>query len=134
MRIALGLAAALLAATANAAPTPSLPSGPPAPVAPAPPYAVVEGSHVEATTPAQSLTVLCPGGLHAYGAGFSAVIRQPAAGSTPASSGESGLDNVRSFPDSAGTGWQVSGISPDAARLKLPWRLVVRVVCARAPG
>jgi hypothetical protein len=33
-----------------------------------------------------------------------------------------------------GTGWQVSGFSPDAARSKQPWALVVRVVCMRTPG
>jgi hypothetical protein len=34
----------------------------------------------------------------------------------------------------AGTGWQVQGVSPDAVRLKQPWRLVVRVVCMQAQG
>jgi hypothetical protein len=33
-----------------------------------------------------------------------------------------------------GAGWQVSGVSQDAVRLKQPWRLVVRVVCLQVPG
>ena len=50
----------------------------------------------------------------------------------PVTFGEGGLNEVRSMPDMAGTGWQVSGISPDAIRLHQPWRLVVRVVCVLA--
>jgi hypothetical protein len=98
-------------------------------------YMVVEGAHSEAATAQQQLTVLCPGGRKAFGAGFSAVVRTPPTtqGGQPGLA-ESGLDDVRSFPDNAGTGWQVSGISPDAVRLKMPWRLVVRVVCMQVPG
>jgi hypothetical protein len=98
-------------------------------------YTVVEGSHSEAATAQQQMTVLCPGGRKAFGAGFSAVVRTPPTtqGGQPGLA-EGGLDDVRSFPDNAGTGWQVSGVSPDAVRLKLPWRLVVRVVCMQVPG
>jgi hypothetical protein len=95
----------------------------------------VEGQHAEATGAWQQLTVLCPAGHKPLGAGYSAVVQTPptAAGGRPGQA-EGGLENVRSFPDMAGTGWQVQGISPDAVRLKAPWRLVVRVVCMQVPG
>lgn len=48
---------------------------------PAPPrYAVVEGAHPEGPPGMQALTVVCPGGLKAFGAGFSAVVRSPPKG------------------------------------------------------
>src|ERR1700678_3007905 len=118
-----------LAQTAAAPPRPAAPA--PAP-RPAPPYAVVEGASKEVTTAGTKLTVICPAGHRAFGAGYSALVRvPPAAANAPPAYAEGGLDYVRSMPDTAGTGWQVSGVSPDAVRLKQPWRLVVRVVCVQ---
>jgi len=106
-----------------------------APPKPATPYLVVEGQHTAAAVGWQQLTVICPGGRKALGAGFSAVVQTApkTAGGAPGQA-EGGLEAVRSFPDMAGTGWQVQGISPDAVRTKQPWRLVVRVVCMQVPG
>jgi hypothetical protein len=105
------------------------------PARPAPPYVVVQGQHSEDASPGQSLTVVCPANHRALGGGYSAVVRQPPSGANPKIVyAESGLDQVRSFPDMAGTGWQVSGYSPEAVRLKQPWRLTVRVVCLQVAG
>ena len=115
-------------ATRTAAP--HTPAAAPAPARPAPAYAVVQGQHTEGAGPFQQLTVFCPAGHRAFGAGFSALVRLPPKTPTsPPSFAEGGLDQVRSVPDIDGSGWQVQGVSPDAARLKQPWRLVVRVVC-----
>ena len=107
----------------------------PTPARPLPYYVVVQGQHDEAAVAGQKLTVICPAGHKAFGAGYSALVRTPptAAGGKPGYA-EGGLDQVRSFPDMAGTGWQVQGVSPDALRLKQPWSLVVRVVCMQAPA
>lgn len=130
MRIAPGVVLlAFTAGAAAAAPT----AGPPA--RPTPAYVVVEGAHTTAATAGQKLTVFCPAGHRALGAGWSALVQTPPhAQGGPAGQAEGGLDEVRSMPDMAGTGWQVSGVSPDAVRLKQPWRLVVRVVCLQVPG
>jgi hypothetical protein len=98
----------------------------------APPYVVVQGVSNEVATAGTKLTVLCPTGHRAFGAGYSALVRAPArSADAPPVDGEGGLDEVRSMPDVGGEGWQVSGVSPDAVRLKQPWRLVVRVVCVQ---
>ncbi len=131
MRVALGLTLLAVAASGAFAAV----STTPPPSRPSPYYEVVEGQHTTTADAGQRLTVMCPGGRHAMGAGYSAVISTPpTTAGGPAGQTEAGLDQVRSFPDSAGTGWQVQGISPDAVRLKLPWRLVVRVVCMQVPG
>jgi hypothetical protein len=130
MRILLGLTAlALSAGAAAAAPT----AGPPA--RPPPAYVVAQGQTNAAAVGFQQLTVICPGGRHALGGGYSALVQTPpkTQGGPPGQQ-EGGLESVRSFPDMAGTGWQVSGVSPDAVRLKQPWRLVVRVVCMQVPS
>jgi len=122
---------------------PSSPPGAAAPGAPAapvqaPPYAVVQALHADGTTPAQALTVQCPAGHRVFSAGFTALVRQPpAAGAAPTAQpayAEGGLDNVRSLPDGRGSAWLVEGVSPDAIRLKQPWRLAVRLVCVQIPG
>jgi hypothetical protein len=99
----------------------------------APPYVVVEGSTNVVVTEGTKLTVFCPAGHHAFGAGYSAVVRNVPKAGAPVTFGEGGLTEVRSMPDMGGSGWQVSGISPDAVRLHQPWRLVVRVICMAAP-
>lgn len=125
--LALGAGASAAAATA--------PTAAPPRAAPAPYYVVVEGSHTAAATALQELTVFCPAGRRAQGAGYSAVFATaPKTQGGPPGQAEAGLDQVRSFPNMAGTGWQVSGVSPDAIRLKQPWRLVVRVICLQVPG
>jgi hypothetical protein len=131
-QVTLGLTLLALAAGAAAA---AVSTTAPPPPKPTPPYAVVQGEHGEAAAGWQQLTVICPAGHKAFGGGYSALVHTPptAAGGKPGYA-EGGLDQVRSFPDMAGSGWQVSGISPDAVRLKQPWRLVVRVVCMQAPG
>lgn len=131
MRFVLGaIILAVSAGAADAAPPSAAP-----PARPAPAYLVVEGSHTAAAVAGQQLTVICPGGRHALGAGYSAVVQTPpkTQGGPPGQT-EGGLDQVRSFPNLQGTGWQVSGVSPDAIRLKAPWRLVVRVVCLQVAG
>jgi hypothetical protein len=123
-----------LASAAIAAPSAGSTATPPASAAKvaAPFYVVVEGQHTEAATAFQSLTVLCPADHKAFGAGFSAVIRDaPKAGDKAPNFHEAGLDDVRSFPDANGGGWIIQGVSPDAVRLKQPWRLVERVVCVQ---
>jgi hypothetical protein len=137
MRIRLALfALALAATTASAAQTATPPPGATqTPPRPAPPYVVVQGEHAEAAVFGQQLTVLCPAGHRAFGAGYSALVRgTPKTPTSPPVYGEGGLDQVRSMPDMGGTGWQVSGVSPDALRLKQPWKLVVRVVCMQTAG
>ena len=130
MRIALGLTILAFAGGAAAA-APA--AGPPA--RPGPAYMVVQGMHTPALDAGQKLTVFCPGGRHALGAGWSAVLlTAPKTPGGPRGQVEVGLDQVRSVPDMGGTGWQVSGVSPDAMRLKLPWALEVRVVCMQLPG
>jgi hypothetical protein len=106
-----------------------------APASPTPGYVVVQGTHTVEATAVQKLTVFCPARHHALGAGYSAVVQTPpkTAGGPPGQA-EGGLDQVRSVPDMAGSGWQVSGVSPDAVRLKLPWALEVRVVCMPVPS
>jgi hypothetical protein len=132
------LALSILAASAGAADAAAPAAGPSraaAPVRPTPVYVVVEGSHTWATDAGQKLTVFCPAGRRALGAGYSAVVRTaPTAQGGQPGQAEGGLDRVRSFPDMQGAGWQVSGVSQDAVRLKQPWRLVVRVVCLQVPG
>jgi hypothetical protein len=96
---------------------------------------VVQGEHDESPAAGQQLTVICPDGRRAVGAGYSALLHAPRTmAGAPATYGEGGLDQVRSMPDMGGSGWQVSGVSPDAARLKQRWRLVVRVVCVQVAG
>ena len=139
MRLVLGLT--ILAASAGVAfaAAPASPvSAPPkaaAPAKPAPLYLVVQGSHTLSSDAGQKLTVFCPGGRRATGAGYSALFQAgPKTPGGPPQAAEGGLDQVRSFPDMQGTGWQVSGVSPDSTRLKLPWQLVVRVICVQIPG
>jgi len=124
--------------TAATAPAPSTRSPPAAPQQPVPPYAVVQAVHPDATTALQALTVQCPAGHRAFSAGFTALVRQPPAAGAAASAqpiyAESGLDSVRSMPDGRGAAWMVQGVSPDAVRLKQPWRLAVRIVCVQIPG
>ncbi len=130
MRILVGLTLLAISGGAAAAATTG---GPPA--KPTPAYVVVQGAHTAAAVAGQELTVYCPAGHHALGAGYSALVQTPPkAQGGPPGEAEGGLDQVRSVPDMAGTGWQVSGVSPDAVRLKQPWRLVVRVVCMQVPG
>jgi hypothetical protein len=117
--LVLGMAAA--PATAQVSQTP-----------PAPTYVVVEGQGQESAAPRQTLTVLCPATHRALGVGFSALIRMASApGQTQPAYRETGLDRVRSMPDSAGTGWQVEATAGDAGGAS--WKLAVRVVCLRAP-
>ncbi|HEX4197573.1 MAG TPA: hypothetical protein VHZ26_09025 [Caulobacteraceae bacterium] len=131
MKIAtLALAALLLAgppmATAALAQTP-------APArAPQPGYMVVQGEHPETQTAWQSLTVVCPTGYKAFGNGFSAIVRDaPKPGVAAATYHEEGLNQIRSYPDGAGTGWRVEGVPAEAGRAGLSWRLAERVVCVR---
>jgi hypothetical protein len=130
MRILFGLTV-LACAVGLAAAAPA--SGPRS--RPLPYYVVVQGAHTAEAVAIQQLTVFCPAGHHALGAGWSALVQTPpkTQGGAPGQA-EGGLDQVRSMPDMAGAGWQVSGISLDAVRLKQPWRLVVRVVCMQVPG
>jgi hypothetical protein len=123
MALAALLAVAAAPATAQISTTPVAPT-----------YVVVEGQSQESTTPRQTLTVLCPSTHRALGAGYSALIRAPAAqGTTTPRYLEVGLDRVRSMPDSAGTGWQIEGYAQEAAMNGANWKLAVRVVCLRAP-
>lgn len=135
----LSLAALTLAGTASAQ-TPAA-AKPPATTAanarPVPNYVIVQAEHPDDSSTVQVATAQCPQGLRVMGAGFSAVIRSapgkdPAAGAAqkPAYH-EEGLENVRSFPNTLGTGWQVSGVAPGALATKQPWHLVVRAVCLR---
>ncbi len=137
--IAAGGLALVASATgvAKAAPPPPVAQTvrPAASAPPRPGYAVVQGEHPENEDLFQSLTVVCPDRMKAFGAGFSAVIRNAAAKAGALSTyHEEGLDRVRSVPDSAGNGWQVEGIASGAATVKQPWKLVVRVVCVRVVG
>jgi hypothetical protein len=139
MRSLFGLTVLALAASGSVAAAPGGgPSAKPAPAGPArpvPAYMVVQGAHTLATDAVQELTVFCPASHHALGGGYSALVQMPpkTPGAAPGQA-ESGLDNVRSVPNMAGTGWQVSGAAPDAVRLKQPWQLVVRVVCMPVPS
>jgi hypothetical protein len=99
----------------------------------APPYVIIERSTDIVLTAGANLTVFCPAGHRPLGAGYTAVVRNPPKAGAAVTFTEAGLDWVRSMPDMAGTGWQVSGISQDAVRLHQPWRLVVRVVCLQTP-
>ena len=143
MRSLAGLTALALLSVggaAAAAPAASPPARAPAPTTAAPakpagPYVVVQGMHTVTADPGQRLTVFCPAGHHVLAAGYSAVVRTaPAAQGGKPGTMEGGLDQVRSAPDMQGSGWQVSGFSPDAIRTKQPWALVVRLVCLHTPG
>ena len=124
----LGLAGSVCAQTA---------ATPKAPVQPVPNYVIVQAEHADDASTVQWVTAQCPQGLRVLGAGFSAVIRNapdkapPTGGAARPAYHEEGLENVRSFPNAAGTGWQVSGVSPGALGSKQPWHLVVRAVCLR---
>ena len=129
------LFAVMAAAVSGVAPQQPAPSRPPAVAAargPVPRYVVVEGQHPDGPPGFQSLTVICPQGLRAFGAGFSAIVHVPPA--KPGAQGglaEEGVESVRSYPDSNGSGWRVEGQSATALRTHQPWRLAARVVCMR---
>lgn len=120
----------------------SAPASTPAASAPAeapkppPPYAVVEGAHPESSDQTQTVTLLCPKPLRSFGVGYTALIKNPppakGAAAGPAWHEET-LADIRTLPDANGTGWQVTGTALPRKDGALTWRLVVRVVCAKAP-
>jgi hypothetical protein len=95
-----------------------------------PAYMVVEGQYPTEAIGQQALTVVCPGQHVVLGAGYTALVREPArSGQRPGRLREGGLERVRSMPDTNGRAWRVEAVSPDAQSMKTKWRLVVRVVC-----
>ena len=129
---------------------PALAQGSPAPAAPAtvqpaPTYQVVRREAAEsASADEQTISVACPKGLVAYGAGYGANVHHVfggsgggAAGATPSESFlDTGLIDVVSRPAANGSNWTVTGKADLPAGALGPdnkWKLWVSVICAAAP-
>lgn len=102
-----------------------------APAAPA--YVVVQGETPASAEPRQQLTVLCPETHRALGVGYVALLPGAQGAAGEPTWRDAMLDSVRTMPDSAGTGFLVEGAVAEVERTRAPWKLVVRVVCAKMP-
>ena len=129
---------------------PALAQGAPAPAAPAtvqpaPTYQIVHREGAEsASADEQTVSVACPKGLVAFGAGYGANVHRTfgasggsTAGAAPSESFlDTGLIDVVSRPAANGSNWTVTGKADLPAGALGPdnkWKLWVSVICAAAP-